>query len=175
MRKKNLIIAGFTLAIVIVGYKLAMPAQAKDPKVELPTAAQNGINLPPHPGSLADSTRIGVDANNNGVRDEVEIYLATKYGSNKEQYQKILEFVKKKQSILNIPLEDDEAAKKYNIWADSSSCLSKKLGINDSEAASMYNDLTAQVFNNLERQTHFQDIMLKSDQLEDNPENTVCE
>ena len=175
MRKKNLIIAGLTLAIVVIGYKLVMPAQTNEPKIEPRTAAQNGIKLPPHPGTLADSTRIGIDTNNNGVRDEVEIYLATKYGGNKEQYQQILEFVKKKQSVLNIPLEDEQAAKNYNIWADSSSCLSKKLGINSSDAASIYNDLTAQVFNNLDRQTHFQDIMLKSDQLEDNPDNTICE
>lgn len=175
MSKKNLIIAGMTIAILVIGYRVVMPAQANSPKSEQPNTAQNGINLPAHPGDVADSTRIGVDTNNNGVRDEVEIYLATKYGSNKEHFQKILEFAKKKQDVLNISLEDEQTAKDYNIWADSSICLGKKLGVKSSYAASIYNDLTAQIFNTIERKTHFQDIMLKSDHLNANPEEVVCE
>lgn len=174
MRKKNLLIAGLAIAVMIIGYKVAMPAQAKIPKAEQKTPAENGIVLPPHPGNVADLTRLGIDTNNNGVRDEVEIYIANKYGSDKEKFESILAFARQKQAVLNISLEDEETAKNYNVWADSSTCLSKKLNMEISEAASIYNDLTAQVFNNLERQTHFQDIMLKSDYLNTSPEDIVC-
>ncbi|MFA5095628.1 MAG: hypothetical protein WC447_03160 [Candidatus Paceibacterota bacterium] len=38
-----------------------------------------GKNLPPDPGALADTTIQGVDANNNGIRDDVELAVFKKY------------------------------------------------------------------------------------------------
>ena len=38
-----------------------------------------GTNLPPNPGVLADSTVQGIDANNNGIRDDVELAVFQKY------------------------------------------------------------------------------------------------
>jgi hypothetical protein len=175
MKKKKLLIAGFAIAVVIMGYKVAISGEVKNSSSQkLPTIAE-GIELPPNPGKLADSTKIGIDINNNGVRDEVEIYLANKYGYDKELYQKILEFVKKKQSVLNISLDDEKAAKSFNIWADSEICLSKKLGIPLNDAIPINNDLNAQIFNSFDRQTHLQDIMLKSEQLQIDQEKANCE
>lgn len=175
MKKKNLLIAGMAITFGIIGYKIAIPAQAQSAKIDNASASVINFNLPPHPGKLANETKLGVDSNNNGVRDEIEIYIAQKYGKDKEKFEKILKFIEKKQSVLKVSLVDDEAAKNYNIWADSAICLSKDLGIKISEAISINNDLTAQVFNNWDRQSHFQDIMLKSDQLPNNPENPICD
>jgi hypothetical protein len=38
-----------------------------------------GKNLPPDPGVLADQTVAGIDANNNGIRDEVELAVFKAY------------------------------------------------------------------------------------------------
>ena len=38
-----------------------------------------GINLPPDPGALADATIEGVDANQNGIRDDVELAIFKEY------------------------------------------------------------------------------------------------
>ncbi len=38
-----------------------------------------GTNLPPDPGTLADQTIAGVDANDNGIRDDVELAIFNAY------------------------------------------------------------------------------------------------
>lgn len=38
-----------------------------------------GKNLPPDPGANADTTVVGIDANNNGIRDDVELAVFKKY------------------------------------------------------------------------------------------------
>ncbi len=38
-----------------------------------------GKNLPPDPGAAADATIAGVDANNNGIRDDVELAIFKAY------------------------------------------------------------------------------------------------
>jgi hypothetical protein len=38
-----------------------------------------GVNLPPDPGALADATIQGVDANQNGIRDDVELAIFEAY------------------------------------------------------------------------------------------------
>lgn len=42
----------------------------------------HGINVPPEPDAVANSTLLGVDSNVNGVRDDVERLIAAKYGAN---------------------------------------------------------------------------------------------
>jgi hypothetical protein len=38
-----------------------------------------GKNLPPNPGALADKTVAGIDANNNGIRDDIELAIFNTY------------------------------------------------------------------------------------------------
>lgn len=38
-----------------------------------------GVNLPPDPGADADKTVAGIDANNNGIRDDVELAIFKEY------------------------------------------------------------------------------------------------
>jgi hypothetical protein len=171
MKKKNLIVLVVFLASAVTGFQSIGAAQLHTNK-ELPIV--NSIVPPPHPGSLANKTKVGVDTNHNGVRDEVEIYIFKKYSEDKEKLKIIMEFTKKKQALLSISLED-EAAKKYNLGADSAFCLSKKLSVNMSEAERINYDLSTQVFNTWERQAHFQDIMVKSEQFDTPLENPNCD
>ncbi len=47
----------------------------------------NGIPVPPDPGPANDATLAGIDANHNGVRDDVERAIAEKYGTNIPQWK----------------------------------------------------------------------------------------
>ncbi len=49
----------------------------------------NGIVVPPDPGSAASATLAGVDANQNGVRDEVERSIASRSASQTEFNQSL--------------------------------------------------------------------------------------
>jgi hypothetical protein len=56
-------------------------------------------NLPPDPGAVATATVAGVDTNNNGVRDEVEIALS-KVITSDEQYATTIKAASAYQAIL---------------------------------------------------------------------------
>ena len=45
----------------------------------------NGLVVPPDPGVAANITIAGIDSNNNGIRDEIDRFIATKYGGNSNQ------------------------------------------------------------------------------------------
>ena len=60
----------------------------------------NGIQVPPDPGAAANATIVGVDVNANGLRDEVERSIATKYGSSANQYQAAVVSAKAYQTLL---------------------------------------------------------------------------
>jgi hypothetical protein len=70
----------------------------------------NGISVPPDPGSASKSTLAGVDANFNGVRDEVERELAAYFGKVPATHAAALEFARKLQSPLSIPITTSEDA-----------------------------------------------------------------
>jgi len=175
IKKKSLLLVGCLSLIGILGYKISIPAQAKGASNQEQVVAIKNLNLPPNPGIQNNQTKLGIDSNNNGLRDDVEIHIANRYGNDKEKMQKIMDFAKIKQSIFNISVDDDEATKKFNIWRDSEFCLSKKLNIKIGDAVSINNDLVAQVFNNWDRQIHYQDVIIKSDQFGTEVENPECE
>lgn len=50
--------------------------------VECITTTINGLNVPPPPGSANDATLLGIDSDFNGIRDDLDIFIAAKYGGN---------------------------------------------------------------------------------------------
>jgi len=51
-----------------------------------------GENLPPDPGELADKTVAGVDANRNGIRDDVELAIFAKYPNSAKTRAVLLQY-----------------------------------------------------------------------------------
>ena len=61
----------------------------------------NGISVPPEPDSaINNSTLTGVDINGNGVRDDVERYIAKNFGTDKKKYAESFEFARKEWSVI---------------------------------------------------------------------------
>lgn len=54
----------------------------------------NGIPVPPDPGPTVDATLAGIDANHNGVRDDVERAIAAKYGANKQEWAAVMQIAR---------------------------------------------------------------------------------
>ena len=72
-----------------------------------------GINVPPVPDEkINNSTLAGVDSNNNGVRDDIERYLA-KNAKNNNEFQYFLRYVREYQKRITepTPKNRDEALK----------------------------------------------------------------
>ena len=51
-----------------------------------------GTNLPPDPGALADATVEGIDANNNGIRDDVERAIFKEYPNSAKTRAVLLQY-----------------------------------------------------------------------------------
>ena len=51
-----------------------------------------GKNLPPDPGTLADQTVPGIDANNNGIRDDVELAIFNTYPNSAKTRAVLLQY-----------------------------------------------------------------------------------
>src|SRR3989344_9299087 len=78
------LLAGFIILIIVRTFhfynldkKNAEVARIHATKLTLPDVM--GCNLPPDPGAEADKTIAGVDVNDNGIRDDVELAIFKEY------------------------------------------------------------------------------------------------
>ncbi len=69
-----------------------------------------GKNLPPDPGSEADKTVQGIDANNNGIRDDVELAIFKEYPKSAKTRAVLLQYALALQMIFIQPFINEEIA-----------------------------------------------------------------
>lgn len=69
-----------------------------------------GKNLPPDPGVNADKTLQGVDANNNGIRDDVELAIFKQYPNSAKTRAVLLQYALTSQMIFTQPFVNEEIA-----------------------------------------------------------------
>ncbi len=61
----------------------------------------NGISVPPAPDPTANAaTIVGVDSNGNGIRDDVDRFLATEFGQSASAYQEAVNFARTEQAAI---------------------------------------------------------------------------
>ena len=63
-----------------------------------------GRNLPPEPGAEADKTVQGVDANANGIRDDVELAIFKEYPNSAKTRAVLLQYALALQTQMTLPL-----------------------------------------------------------------------
>lgn len=78
------ILAGFVVVVIIrtihfINLDKTNVEVAKIHSTKLQMADVLGTNLPPDPGTEADKTVQGIDANKNGIRDDVELAIFKEY------------------------------------------------------------------------------------------------
>ena len=70
----------------------------------------NGIPVPPQPDQATNQATVaGVDTNLNGIRDDIDIFLATNYGANPAQYAFAVSFASSLQTALASPSDEHSA------------------------------------------------------------------
>lgn len=97
-----------------------------------------GKNLPPDPGAEADKTVAGVDANNNGIRDDVELAIFKEYPNSAKTRAVLLQYALALQMEFTQPIVNkgtvteivENRSKALNcIWSISSRADMKKFTI----------------------------------------------
>lgn len=103
----------------------------------------NGIEVPPLP-TLADAiaTFSGVDLNVDGVRDDIERYIAGQYGNEQNRYLAIREYVRTAQ----IAMEHTDSREAFNMNSEVQDCFPRKY--DDTYAHRTFETLQFQYFMN---------------------------
>jgi len=135
----------------------------------------NGIIVPPDPGAAANATVAGVDTDHNGIRDEIDRYIAQKYGSDPIKFAAAQALAKAKQRILVTSTTDIKAATAA-IYAnvDSGVCNADKFGNDPVAGVRMNEDMVLRVFNTKERWKQHQAIAFKVGQFTRSTEGVIC-
>lgn len=89
-----------------------------------------GVNLPPDPGTEVDKTIAGIDANKNGIRDDVELAIFKEYPNSAKTRAVLLQYALALQMEMTLPIlnketatamvEDNESRALKCIWSISS-------------------------------------------------------
>jgi len=129
------ILAGFILLVIarmpVVYQKEKTDEQvAKIHATKLTMDDVMGVNLPPDPGAEADKTVAGIDANNNGIRDDVELAIFKEYPDSAKTRAVLLQYALALQMEMTLPIlnketttasvEDNESRALKCIWSISS-------------------------------------------------------
>ena len=142
----------------------------------LPVDPFHGLVVPPDPGAAANATVAGVDTNQNGIRDEVDRYIAQTYGADTTKFVAAQTLAKAKQLILVTPTTDVNAATAaVNANADSGVCLADKFENDPVAAIRMNDDLVLRTFNTNDRQKQRQAIAFKVGQFTRSTEGVICQ
>lgn len=116
------------------------------------TSVINGITVPPEPNpSVNNATLLGVDSNSNGVRDDVERQVATKYGANAGEHDGALRVAKSDQGFLAANGDPIKSTAATLAAATSGFCMYSRLGYDGIAAQKAINYLSPLTFNTPER------------------------
>ncbi len=87
-----------------------------------------GKNLPPDPGALADKTVAGIDANNNGIRDDVELAIFREYPNSAKTRAVLLQYALALQMEVVQPIVNKDTVTQVAIeQSRADSCLADTL------------------------------------------------
>ncbi|TJZ61006.1 carbohydrate-binding protein, partial [Chitiniphilus eburneus] len=107
---------------------LWQPIQQCEPVTPVPgnTDTINGIQVPPDPGAAGRKTLAGIDADNDGVRDDVQRFLAQEVGQHPARFKYAMEMARITQlEILSASGNDREKARAlFNKGTLPSKCFS---------------------------------------------------
>ena len=112
----------------------------------------NGIVVPPDPGEAADATLAGVDSDGNGIRDEIDRWIATKYGNKPGSLAAIRWSAKASQKQLTSnPTTQAQALAVIYENMDIGGCIGRKLDLDGIGASKYFNEELIRTFNTRER------------------------
>ncbi|MEK7460155.1 MAG: hypothetical protein AAB628_01250 [Patescibacteria group bacterium] len=87
-----------------------------------------GKNLPPDPGAEADKTVAGIDANRNGIRDDVELAIFKEYPDSAKTRAVLLQYALAMQMEVTQPIVNKETVTEVVIGQDrAGSCVADTL------------------------------------------------
>jgi hypothetical protein len=140
------------------------------------TSLINGIQVPPPPGSANDATVAGVDSNGNGIRDDIDILIATKYGGNLSAVRAAELSARASQTILgtNAALRGSARAA-IQESGDAGVCAGRAFRAAGLSSESELNELFARTYNTRERIEKHKIVSASAGQFERSVVGVTCQ
>jgi hypothetical protein len=139
---------GFLVLVVWRGFYLAQADKtaavvAKIHATKLTLDDVNGKNLPPDPGAEADKTVQGIDANSNGIRDDVELAIFKSYPDSAKTRAVLLQYALALQMEVTQPIINKETVTEViTEQSRADTCVSDTLVPRKSpESSRLYSDI----------------------------------
>ena len=146
-----------------------------NPTTSLPANTFNGLVVPPDPGAAANATVAGMDTNNNGIRDEVDRYIAQTYGAEPAKFAAAQALAKASQLLLvTSTIDINVATAAFYADADSGVCAVRSFPNDQNAAIRMIDDIVLQTYNTRDRQKKYQAIAFKVGQFTRSTKGVIC-
>ncbi|MCX6753789.1 MAG: hypothetical protein NTV03_01905 [Candidatus Nomurabacteria bacterium] len=161
-----LILVGVFIILVIARIPHALNQQKTDAQIikihntKLTLPDVMGENLPPYPGVEADKTVQGIDANNNGIRDDVELAIFKEYPNSAKTRAVLLQYaltlqMEVMQPIINTSTATEVAREQSRAYVCIGDVLSREnLEKFNKEADTFTNFVKERMFNTEERKNN---------------------
>jgi len=112
----------------------------------------NGIVVPPDPGDAKDATLAGVDTDHNGIRDEIDRWIATQYGNKPGALEAIRWSARVSQKLmLSNPSTKAQALAAIYESMDVGKCTGTKLSTEGVSWSQYFNEKMIRTYNTRER------------------------
>jgi len=120
----------------------------------------SGTNgLPPDPGAAGVRTVVGIDSNANGIRDDVEVQIDARYGTDPTAFAAATETAKVMQRALIISASDSAAVEAhFETSVRTASCLYQQLGRDAKKAGEIITRVHIMTFNTPERMAQWRSV-----------------
>ena len=111
-----------------------------------------GIVVPPDPGAAKDLTVAGVDTDGNGIRDEIDRWIATKYGDKPGALDAIRMTARSDQKTLSAkPVTKEDALAVIYESMDTGGCVGGELRRNGLVSSEIFNESMIRTLNTKDR------------------------
>ena len=147
------LIAGVTFLILVVGVALMQMQHGKGTAIEDEnlTEEQKKIlaSLPPDPGEAGKATVAGIDSDGDGVRDDIQRYIALTYHDSVKTRAALTQVTKRMQTELLDATNKQASIADVTAGVNAMDCLYFIVG--SSNVRTIFNELKARILNTRER------------------------
>lgn len=153
MKPASLVIGLLSACLLVAcGGSSATPQAVAASPVAVVVGMINGIVVPPDPGASRDATLAGVDTDGNGIRDEIDRWIASQYADKPGALEAIRMVAKIGQKLmLSNPVNQSDALAIVYESMDVGGCVGGKLRQEGIVAGHFFNELMFRTYDTRER------------------------
>ena len=135
----------------------------------------NGISVPPDPGAAGLATVAGIDTDANGIRDDIDRFIATRYGTNATALSAARQSARARQTLLTTHSTDHTAARiALQDSSDAGSCAGRALRTVNLNSTDELREIYLRTYNTPERLAQYKSVVAAAGPFTRSYTSVVC-